>query len=269
MTLFREGLARAQGRTTVRTLSWGLASWLLLALAGCSGTNVVAGEEQTKAEQLQSILPAWCDSACNKLQGCVASSDCACSSDYCSCASYEQDCPTECRNALAVFTQSDFCVEAGKRLMKCIDDASCSDLNTSLCAPTDEEESRCPTGGSATPDASSNAYPSMTGSDGGIAGSGDFTQPPRQAVVCNGADGGGSGGSAGSGAVAAVTCEEHRGDCSDGHEYGWLCARDSLGQTACSCLLDAAVVGAFKPGVDCPSLSDVDVGCDWALVENF
>ena len=40
---------------------------LLPLLLGCSGQNVVAGDEKTKAEQLEASVPSWCESTCSRL----------------------------------------------------------------------------------------------------------------------------------------------------------------------------------------------------------
>ena len=61
--------------------------WLFLPLfLGCAGKNVVAGEEKTKAEQLESALPSWCQSTCARLRACPESTGCDCDGDVCQCS---------------------------------------------------------------------------------------------------------------------------------------------------------------------------------------
>jgi hypothetical protein len=77
--------------------------------------------------------------------------------------------------------------------------------------------------------------------------------------------GSGSGGSGSGGAGAQVTCEETRGDCSDGHTYGWICVDDAAGHAWCSCFFDGNPTNAFTPALTCPSTSELNRACGWNL----
>jgi hypothetical protein len=248
---------------------WSLVGvWLL----GCSGQNVVGGEEKTKAEQLEASLPAWCQSICTELAACPE--DCNCSDDVCYCTGVDEGCAEECQKGFSRYTKTDGCAAVIERVQQCFDANGC-DIQTTpgLCGPTDEDRAACPAIGEDI-DEPPQAIEDPTSPATGTAGSSSMPTPgnsggpnyPGVPVTCQGAYGAGGGmPSAGS----AVTCEEGRDGCSDGHGYSWICAVGSQGQTACSCLLDEQVVGAFDPGAGCPSLTQVNAGCGWNLVENF
>lgn len=226
--------------------------WCSTLLGGCSGENIVAGEEKTAAEQLEASLATWCRTTCEVLTACPGTDDCDCSEDVCSCSAIGDDCPQQCLEELARYTKGDDeCAAAGLRFQKCVDRHGCSFIaDNDLCAPTDAEAAACPS------DRDSADGGSKAGPNGG-------TLLPSAAVTCEGAYGSGGGPSEGS----AMTCSEGRADCSDGHVYDWLCASDGRGRSACSCLLDGEAVGAFTPGTSCPELSVVNAGCGWNLVD--
>jgi hypothetical protein len=270
-------------------------SFLLPLLLGCSGQNVVAGEEKTKAEQLEASLPAWCDSACSRLNDCNSGAPCDCSGDVCDCSKVSADCPTSCGTYFKPFTTGEACAAIGQRIVQCIDRATCDELGgrSDPCPLTAAERAACPAvdvDGSTDP-------PMSVGSSTGYAGSanlGDDGGPSYGGAISyagsaslpNGASSGSSSGGSGStsgpvvncsdshgagggqpqaGSASQVICEEGREGCSDGHTYSWVCATDSQGHRACSCFVDQNVTGAFAPGAACPLVKQVNTGCGWNL----
>jgi hypothetical protein len=248
---------------------WSLVGvWLL----GCSGQHVVGGDEKTKAEQLEASLPTWCQSICAELSACPE--DCDCSGDSCSCTGVAEDCTQDCQEGFSRYTKTDECAAVIQRVQQCFDANGCAILSVpGLCGPTEADRAACPAIGDDV-DEPPQATPTPGGSSNGSAGSAAMPpsgntggpNPTGAPVTCQGAYGAGGGMPA---AGSAVTCEEGRDACSDGHGYSWICAVGSQGQTACSCLLDQQVVGAFDPGPGCPTLAQVNAGCGWSLVENF
>lgn len=263
---------------------------LLLLAVGCAGKNTVAGQEKTKAQQLEESLPSWCESACKRINACADAQDCACNGDSCSCPSADKDCAKECQAAMGRYADAgEACAAIGQRFQGCIDHATCAQLFTDAsCNPTKEERAQCPE----TDDVSDN--PPMAGSAGSTS-VGDDPGPPQPssggASAAGGASNGGpngGGSNASGGAVgepAPVTCQGNFGsgptpdntstneiceggavECNDGHEYRYLCARTSDGQAACSCLVDDGVTGAFDPGTTCPTQAVVNAGCHWNIL---
>jgi hypothetical protein len=248
----------------------------LLQLA-CSAENIVAGEEKTQAEQLKSALPSWCAKTCTRLRACPASQSCDCSPDACNCQGVDETCEENCPRAFARFTDgSEACAAVGLRVEKCFDGMTCSELDgTDPCPTTAAERDLCPEmdDSSDPPSAATGSGPSYSGGTAGnsagpngdsaapsMAGNGPVASP----VTCVDSSAAGGGGPDGGG--AHVTCEEERAECTDGHVYSWLCAEDSQGQRACTCLVDSRATGGFVPiSSDCPPLSHVNAGCAWAL----
>jgi hypothetical protein len=255
---------------------------LLPLFLGCAGKNTVAGEDKTKAEQLASSLPSWCASTCARLADCASGSSCDCSGDVCDCNSVNDSCPAECQKAFAGFTSSgEECATIGQRYKSCVDHATCATLEASRgCLPTEAEQDMCPR-----PDDSDtvDSPPSSSGgpvggpiatppSSGGTSGSSDPGTPGTAGttyvpngdlVSCQSGSGGGM--APGGPATSGIICEESRQDCTDGHNYGWICSRNSQGQEACSCLFDSSVTGGFAPGPTCPDTTTVNAGCHWNL----
>jgi len=251
---------------------------LLPALFGCSGQNVVAGEEKTKAEQLEASLPAWCDSTCSRLTDC-------------SSLGVNTTCAADCKVSFGALTKDgEACAVVGERIKKCIDRASCVSLSQGdPCALTEAERAMCPdpNGSTDTPSSTGanygyagsastgdNSAPSGTGGSITYAGSanlptagtssgGAYAGPSGPPVKCMGSYGSGGGAPAAGG--SHVICEEGLDGCSDGHAYNWICVEGSQGEHACSCLLDSGVTGGFDPGASCPDVSAVNSGCGWNL----
>ncbi|HYQ14847.1 MAG TPA: hypothetical protein VEQ58_03790 [Polyangiaceae bacterium] len=272
---------------------------LLGLLAACAGKNTVAGNDKTRAEQLDASLPTWCEQTCSRLSACSDPKTCDCAGDVCDCSDFSTACPDQCQQELARFTTgSDQCAAAGERFKKCIDAVSCDEIeNTNGCKISEAEAKLCPddasddeppsggpvsgtagtassspgsaggptTGGAATAGTSSGGAPGSGGSSasGGAAAGGTGSSGPS--VRC--ASGYGTAGAAGTGGTppsSAVTCEEGAADCNDGHSYDWICVRGSQGQLGCTCFVDSQVTGSFDPGSDmCPSHDIVNVGCNW------
>jgi len=248
---------------------------------GCAGKNTVAGQDKTKAEQLESSLPSWCQRTCTRLADCVSNTDCDCSGDVCDCTSVDDSCPSDCEKAFAGFTTNEGCAAVGQRYMGCIDHATCADLDSSrACLPTDDEQDQCPNrddsetiddvppaaGGSVDDGGSSTGGTTGggTGSNPGNSGTAGSTNiPAGPLVTCGSGSGGGMAG--GGPATSGVICDESRQNCSDGHNYSWICSRNGQGETACSCLVDSSVTGAFSPGQTCPDTAAVNTGCHWNL----
>jgi len=281
----------------------GLLSVLLPLALGCAGKNVVAGDEKTKAQQLDAALPSWCESACARIEACPQGGPCQCGADACDCPSPSSDCPAQCEQAMKQFTTGgDACAVVGENLRKCIDAASCSALQGNACMPSAADQAACPAaapssdvpdptgpattgsgGGASTGDSSGAgaAYPSYpSGTAGSAAGGG--APAGGSSAAGGGAPAGGSGavvscqsayGTAGANSgggppSSAVVCEEGVADCTDNHEYTWLCAIGSEGQTACSCLVDSHATGAFDPGgTSCPTQAQVNAGCGWNIAQ--
>jgi hypothetical protein len=262
-----------------RLIGWSLFVPLFL---GCSGAHVVAGEEKTKAEELESALPSWCHSTCTRLLACPQGTGCDCSGDVCHCSGVDAGCEEQCPKAFAPYTNGDeACAVIGQRVKDCYDAVRCSDLNgPNPCPVSEAERALCPDmngNGEDLPTAvgsggtSSGSGPSAAGgtnltagtaSTGGSYGTGGAAAYP---VSCEGSYG--AGGGAPASGSSQVTCEEGRTDCTDGHDYSWICARDSQGQRACSCLIDGHTTAGFEPVMDCPDLSAVNAGCGWAMLQ--
>lgn len=230
--------------------------WSLL--SGCSGENIVAGQEKTQAEQLTADLPAWCPRVCSRLRACPVSNGCDCNGDVCDCIGVDDGCEQQCPAAFARYTGSEACAAIGQRIKSCIDRMTCDQLGgPDPCPATAAERDLCPEpNGSDSPggDPTASAGGSSAGPNGGI---------PVTCVESSAAGGGmpENGG-------ARVTCEEGRNSCSDGHVYSWICSQDSQGQRACACLVDAEAATSFVPiSSDCPALSQVNAGCGWALTQ--
>lgn len=119
--------------------------WLMLPLfVGCSAEHIVAGTENTKAENLASSLPVWCTSACKQMQSC--DTDCACTAAQCDCNAVPDDCATSCQQELLQWTSGgDACAAVGERLKDCVDDAGCRLFgdNRLDCSATPAERERC------------------------------------------------------------------------------------------------------------------------------
>jgi hypothetical protein len=255
---------------------------LLPLVLGCAGKNTVAGEDQTKAEQLASGLPSWCTSTCARLADCASGNSCDCSGDLCDCSTADTSCPTECQKAFAGFTSGgDACAEVGQRYKSCVDHATCDTLEAVKgCLPTKAEQTMCPgpddsdtvdnppvsggsVGGPIDTPPSSGGTSSAGNSSGDPATAGTTSTPSGALVSCRSGSGGGM--AAGGPETSGIICEESRQDCTDGHNYGWICSRNSQGQEACSCLFDSSVTGGFAPGPSCPDTTTVNAGCHWNL----
>lgn len=244
---------------------WGLLFPLFL---GCSAENIVAGEEKTKAEQLESSLPAWCPSICERLRACPVNG-CECDGDVCDCVGIDDGCEKQCPLAFARYTDAgEFCATVGQRIKGCIDGLTCDDLTgKDPCRATDDEMRACPD-----PNEEDETPPSASGgpvtSSAGSAPIGDNpgTYANANPVTC--AASSGSGGGSPQDGGAQVTCEEERANCSNGHVYSWICSQDSQGQRACACLVDSQATASFVPNsADCPLLAQVNTGCAWALTQ--
>ena len=245
-------------------------SVLLPLFFGCAGKNVVAGEDKTKAEQLAAVLPSWCQTTCTRLRACPVNTDCTCSGDVCDCgARVDAKCEAQCQDAFAAYTNAgESCAAVGERFKTCVDAIQCSQLNgNDPCAVTDAERSECPdpnASGSDSVDAPASAG-GLVDNPGTSVGGASAGHAGANPVTCPASYGTGGGASASDG--SRVTCEEGRDNCTDGHAYSWLCALDSQGRRACSCLVDAHATAGFEPVSDCPDLSAVNAGCGWALTQ--
>ena len=261
----------------------GLLSVLLPLVFGCAGKNTVAGEDKTKSEQLGASVPSWCETTCKRLKACPAV-PCDCSQgDVCNCPpSISDSCQQDCAKAMTQFTlDGDACAAVGERFRSCVDAVGCSELTQGQdCQPSAADQAACPNGSSsgdssppdtATGASSGGSSSDTSGSNGSpypTAGSGIGGAPATGPLVsCQ--SGYGTAGAAGTSAgppSSAVVCEEGVADCSDNHQYGWLCAVGSEGQTACSCLVDLHTVGGFDPGgTTCPTPAQVNAGCGWNI----
>lgn len=248
-----------------------VAGWFLgfIALMACSGQNVVAGEEKTKAEQLGASLPSWCASACGRLMQCEVADG------------VDEDCVEDCHETMSRFTQgSDACATIGERFKDCVDDAGCGLLTEDgLCSLAEEQETECPRPGNpdqgGTPPSGNYGGPNY-GTTGGTSASGPMVSggttftagsanyDPSATVKCQ--EGYGTGGAASATGWPSLLCEEGHEGCSDGHDYLMYCVRTSEIVTTCSCLVDQQVVGGFDPGGPmCPTSQQMNAGCRWNL----
>jgi hypothetical protein len=271
--------------------------WIRLSLflplfLGCAGKNIVAGEEKTKAEQLESTLPSWCHDTCERFLACPPV-PCLCEGDVCNCAGIDSGCEKQCPKAFEPYLDAgEGCAAVGQRVQDCFDAIGCSDLGGSdpcpvtdaeraLCLHLDDDSDNLPSGSNGP-----SAGPTVTAGTASIAGtassisSGGTSSTGGTSTAGASGTGGASAGmnpvscqgsyGTGGGAYAAgnsqVTCEEGRMGCSDGHEYSWICTRGSQGQRACSCLIDEHTTAGFEPVMDCPDVSAVNAGCGWALL---
>ena len=273
-----------------------------LSIGGCAGKNTVAGADKTKAEQLESTVVSWCKNTCERFNDC-ATAGCNCQGDTCECTGVDAGCAKECEAEMARFTKGDdSCAERGEKFKSCIDALTCDDFNgngAKKCGLTKAEESACPesdTPSEPAPSAGGGPVVDPTGGTGtggtgsGGATGGDAAGPSTGGVAAGPSTGGAAaapstGGSTSTGPVTchsaygaagaasdapaptpAAVCEEGRGDCSDNHEYSWLCATGSEGQIGCACFVDKQVTGGFDPqSSSCPTLETVNAGCSWNL----
>jgi hypothetical protein len=220
---------------------------------------------------------------CGKYDSCRKAEPCDCSGEGCECASGPEECIESCTEDLTKFAQSPRCVDIAVQVKACFEQSSCKQLldhdNPPDCFPSQQYESCSDRGGDledppvgGTAGSSSDGYAGSASTGGspsvpGTAGSGAGGAPNGPSVTCQAASGSGSAGSANSGGGAYVTCEETRGDCSDGHEYGYVCVDDAAGKDFCSCVLDGAPVGALDPVLTCPSVSELNAACGWNLAQ--
>jgi hypothetical protein len=234
---------------------------LLPLFLGCSGENIVAGKEKTKAQQLEEALPSWCHDICERFLACPQDASCYCNAgDVCnSCIAVDDGCEQQCAAWFARYTDAgETCAAIGQRVKTCVDGLACEDLGgEDPCRASDAEMNACPDPNDLDDDVS------PTGdAGGGSVGSSVHPNP----VTCS--DSSAAGGGAPEAGGAHVTCEEERGACSDGHVYSWICSEDSQGQRACACLVDSQATASFVPNSsDCPALSQVNAGCAWALTQ--
>lgn len=283
-------------------------AWTLMVpmFLGCSGANVVSGEDQTEAEKLASDLPSWCEMTCERLRECIggASEDCSCSGDVCDCTTTPRTtaaCAADCEETLSEFSKTtEQCADVGRRYLQCIDTLSCADLESEppclppreqleACELDDDDDDVAPTsgvGGSSGDDpgapsssggsisyagSASSGYAGTASGGTGVAGtSAGGSGPVGPVVTCS--SGFGSAGAAGSANTPtgpSVTCEEGRADCSDGHEYSWICVDDAAGHNWCSCFLDNNPVGALPSTGMCPSIDLINTSCGWNLANDF
>jgi hypothetical protein len=234
---------------------------------GCSGEHVVAGEEKTKAEQLESSLTSWCDSTCKRLRACPAPDNCDCSGDVCNCVGIDEGCEEQCPASFEPFTGAgEACAAVGQRIQRCIDGIGCDELNGSdPCEVTGAERDACPELEDMTePPESAGPNGGNDFDNGSSAGGGVSPTVDNPLVRCT--DAYGTGGGTPEAGGPHVSCEEGRSGCSDGHEYSWICSVDSQGQRACSCLVDGVASNGFQPSAECPDLAAVNAGCGWYLL---
>jgi len=231
---------------------------------GCSGENVVAGQEKTKAEQLESALATWCPSTCERLRACPASAGCECSvGDDCgSCVGIDEGCERQCAAAFEPYTNAgERCAAVGQRIKTCIDGLTCENLGgEDPCRASNAEMAACPDPN----DVDDN--PPMIGDNptAGTGGTGAIAAGGANPVSCS--DSTASAGASPQTNGPKVTCEEGRAGCSNGHIYSWICSQDSQGQRACACLVDSLASASFVPASsECPTLVEVNAGCAWVL----
>lgn len=243
-----------------------------LTIGGCAGKNTVAGEDKTKAEQLEESLPSWCQSICQRFDACAVAG-CDCQGDVCDCNDEygSSSCPAECAREMERFA-NDACATIGENYKRCLDTMTCDDFEGgSKCKLSQSDKQLCPETDSGDPPSAVGGGPAVPG--GG--GTGNVPDPSTGGATGGSASGTavncGSGYGTGGGvpdapSSSAVICEEGRTDCNDGHEYSWICARGSEGQLGCTCFVDSQVTGGFDPqSATCPTQSTVNAGCHWNI----
>jgi hypothetical protein len=243
-------------------------AWTLILpmFLGCAGKNVVSGEEQTNAEKLATHLPSWCAQTCQRFQGC----------EEAGIGNDVNDCAEDCAEDLAPFAKSEPCAETGRAYQACLDSLSCSELDSKpACLPDQALLDACldreepgepetpPTGVGGTCSSSNSPSDGDLPTAGSASSSGPNPNGPL--VTCTDGDGGGSAGSANMGGGPYVTCQEHHANCSDGHEYSWICIDDATSEAWCTCFVDGGPVGAFTPSTGCPAMAEVNGSCGWTL----
>ena len=275
-------------------------AWTLMVpmFLGCSGANVVSGEDKTEAEKLATDLPTWCEETCERLSDCLggAAEPCGCSGDVCDCTTTPRTtaaCAADCEETLTDFSKTtEQCADVGRRYLQCVDTLSCADLgNDPPCLPPraqleacelddddDDEPPQAGTGGSTSTDPGPSyggtiSYAGSATGGTGYAGTGaGAVGPVGPVVTCSSGYGSGGSGTAGSANLPtgpSVTCQEGRADCSDGHEYSWICLDDAAGHNWCSCFVDNNAVGALPSDGICPSVEQVNAACGWNLAHDF
>jgi hypothetical protein len=237
---------------------------LLPLFLGCSAENVVAGQEKSKAEQLESSLPSWCHDTCERFLACPQDAACYCDvGEACdSCIAVDDGCEAQCAATFVRYIDAgESCAIIGERIKTCIEGVACEDLGgKDPCSASEAEMRACPDPHELDEDDVSPTVANPISNSGGGPGSNAGANP----VSCLGSSGAGGGMPQNGG--AQVTCEEERGGCSDGHVYSWICSQDSQGQRACACLVDSQAKSSFVPNSsDCPLLAQVNAGCGWAL----
>lgn len=276
--------------------AWLLGLGLPLALTlACSGKSVGSGGQET-SQQVESSLPSWCQSTCQRLASCNVDEDCACTAEPCDCGSNvgsPSECSEDCQESLGERARiSDACAQEIARFKRCVDARGCSVVEnsgvcpmpkTGVCDGDGGDIANPPpvaigTGGTST------SGPSDPGSSApsppiGTAGSASIPAGPGMPAVGGGPSGppplvvpivrcSGGFGSAGGGpppAGAQVICEEGHDACSNGSTYYTICVTTSGGQSSCSCFQDDRLITAFDPGGTCPALAQVNAGCGWNL----
>ncbi|MDF3067431.1 MAG: hypothetical protein K0R38_3032 [Polyangiaceae bacterium] len=277
--------------------------WLIVPLCvGCSGRNVVAGKETTRREQLAESLPSWCEQFCGKMGSCgegkeVDVSDCASE-----CQEVLRRYTLGGEACATVGEQFQVCLDALSCSELFAGDANHCEPSSaahSVCPDDgDVPNEPLPMSGSAGAVAAGGA-PSTGGStttpvggtlNYGIAGGGGVVAIGGSSPVGGSAQGGmqgtfggtSPGGAAGSGPVPPVQCEDNvtaedpdegglacegtLRQCSDGHQYGWLCAGGTNQPLACSCFVDEQFTAGFiTPTSACPTLESVNEGCGLSL----
>lgn len=239
---------------------------------GCSGKNVVSGTDRPTPEEFRASLPGWCQKTCQRLEVCDEACDCV--DDTCTCTGVDEDCALECEETLGGLAVNQHCTDVADRYKSCIDTFTCEDLASQpsciqeeeleACEELDETTDPAPPVG-ATDGGSSVGTPSTGMGYAGSASGG--SGPGPTAVSCGSGTGSGIGGSGAGGGPsdAQVVCEETRSNCSDGHEYGYVCVDDAMGHYWCTCFLDGDPVGAFEPAASCAMVQELNSACGWNL----
>lgn len=248
-------------------------------LWGCSGSHVVSGPDKTEAEKLKEAAPAWCATICSKLRSCDAArnqaTDCGCDDGGdCNCtgsSGIDEKCESQCEKVVVGALVSEACASVVSRLQRCYDTqgcavlqsdpAPCRDLENQAddCDGDDDEPPQVPP-----PSGEGGSYSGSSGEDPyPVPGYG----PTATVVTCAESSSGGQADPPAPGTTELI-CEVGRADCSDGHEYAMTCLETYSGQRACVCSVDGVARGAFSPGSSCPTPTEMNAGCGWALSEN-
>jgi hypothetical protein len=181
-------------------------------------------------DRLEQDLGAWCQSACEKFDGCGLLDG----------PDELERCPTNCVDSFTreFVGRNEICSAAARRVMDCFDAASCADLSLDSACNFDAEADRC-----ALSQGRVTCRSQSEGSGGGA----------------------GVAGSAGYAGSAGNFCELEFGDCNDDRTYRLSCMNPEAPE--CQCFVDDGLTKTFTPArLECLDPSEAIELCEWPIV---